>query len=505
MDRSDNQNDHDDPTGGTGPRESSDAARKWLDNILPPGHTGPGSSSDPIAGNPKDIGKPGEVVQATEVRRHSGVPVAQEGAALSSSPSGGGHMHFQPGLATMDLVASILRFKWTILIIWILVTAPTIALVWTQIIPKYAARAEVRVRPIIPRLVFKTDDNGTIPFYESFVNTQVSVIRGQTVLQRVLDQPEVQKTAWYRNPRKSLMERIRGTQMPALERLREGLSVRPRPRTEIIDVSFEDPIAQDAKLIVETVLAQYMKYLEEQANDTERKLFLELMAQYSSSEAEIKQREADCSKLSKDLGTDAPQELLSSRRVLLDQTETRLHELLTRIALLEEQIKHAASDSNSVAAAAAGRDRQSKYYEDQEWCKLDLQVKQIERAIAISIQGPNHPGWQRSRKELEFATKLRQERETQLEELWQERQKSVAAGTLTTTSHANGLGIEMGVMAPEDQLRLARQEKQRLSAAFEKQKADFNDLFVRAQSLERANTELRQRRELFDAIRQRKE
>ncbi len=503
MDRSDNPNDRDDPTGGIGPRESSDAARKWLDNILPPGERGPESASDPIARNPKDIGTPGEAVQATEVRRRSAAPVSQENMTLPSGPSGGGHPHFYPGPSMMDLVVSTLRFKWTILIIWILVSGPIIAAVWTQIVPKYAAKAEVRVRPIIPRLVFRTEDNGTIPFYESFVNTQVSVIRGQTVLQRVLDQPEIQKTIWYRNPPKALMERVRGIETPALERLRDGLVVRPRPRTEIIDVSFEDSIAQDAKLIVDVVLGQYMKYIGEQSNETEDKLYRELTAQYNSLEGEIKLRETTCSKLSKDLGTDAPQELISSRRILLDQTEARLEELRTRIALLQERIKRAASDSNGVSAApGVGRDRQSKYYEDAEWCKLDLEVKRIEYMIATSIQGPNHPGRKRSESEWEFAKKLRQERQAQLDELWQERQKSVAVGALAITP-ANGPGVEAGVMTPEDQLGLARQEEQRLSAALEKQKADFDDLFVRAQLLEREATELQHRRELYNAVRQR--
>ena len=78
--------------------------------------------------------------------------------------------------------------------VFVLAAAPAIAIIWTQVVLKYQATGEVRVRPIIPYLVFKTEDSGMIPLYESFVNTQVSIIRSQAVLQRALGRREVQQT-----------------------------------------------------------------------------------------------------------------------------------------------------------------------------------------------------------------------------------------------------------------------------------------------------------------------
>jgi succinoglycan biosynthesis transport protein ExoP len=504
MGGSDKMNHRDEPTGGAGPGGSSNTTGKWLDNILRTGEPGPEPAVDPIARNPKDTGKGGEAVQAAEVRRRSEMSVPPTGAALFAGPGGGFHQHPQTGPSATELAASVLRFKWTILVIWILVSAPITAAVWTQIVPKYSARAEVRVRPIIPRLVFKTDDNGAIPFYDSFVNTQVSIMRSQTVLQRVLDQEEIKKTAWCRNPSRSLMERVRGTTTPDIERLRDGLSARPRPRTEIIDVSFMDPNVKDAKVIVDTVLQQYLLYTSQQSNDTEERLYRELVSQYNSLAAGIKELERSSSKLSKQLGTDTPQELVSSRRVRLDETQARLGELRNRITALKWQIQQIAVDSNGVAAAPSIRaERQSKYYEDAEWQRLDLDVKRIQHMIATGIQGPNHPGRIRSENDLKFAEDLRQQRETQLDELWQERQKDMAARSLATTADGNNPSVIVGVTTPEHQLGLVQHEEQLLRAEFEKQKADFNDVFVLAQSLERENTELRHKRELYNAVRQR--
>ena len=147
-----------------------------------------------------------------------------------------------------------------LLVVFVLVAVPAIAVIWTQVVPKYRARAEVRVRPIIPYLVFRTEDSGMIPLYSSFVNTQVSIMRSNVVFQRVLDKQEVQKTQWYKEPPKSLVQRLRGNlPAPPMERLRDDISVRPREETEIIDIVFLDSSAKDAKLIVDTVLDQYIK------------------------------------------------------------------------------------------------------------------------------------------------------------------------------------------------------------------------------------------------------
>ena len=166
--------------------------------------------------------------------------------------------------------------------VFILMTASAIALVWICIVPVYQAKSEVRVRPVIPRLVFQTDRNGLIPFYDAYVSTQVSIMKSPTILQRVLDQPEVQQTLWYKNPPKSIKQRLGSDPVPLLERLRDALKVQPRVRTEIIDITFTDPSAQDAKVIVNTVLHQYRQYIGKKSDEDEAKLYNKLSEEYQS-------------------------------------------------------------------------------------------------------------------------------------------------------------------------------------------------------------------------------
>jgi uncharacterized protein involved in exopolysaccharide biosynthesis len=316
------------------------------------------------------------------------------------------------------------------LVVFVLVTAPAIALVWTCVIPEYQAVAEVRVRPIIPRLVFQTDDNGVIPFYDSYVNTQVSIIRSLSVLQRVLDEQNIHQTQWYTNPPKSLKQRLWADPVPPLERLRDTLKVQRRDRTEIIDVTFTDPSAKDAKVIVDTVLDHYIRYTGERCDNTEEELYRLLVEQYKSLENEILGREKIIAGLRESIGMVSPEELISHNRLRLDETHARLSELQQSIALLEWEKQHAAADD-----------------------KKDELVDAAE--VPTPFVDPND------------------------------------------SLHSEG------ATSLEHQLARAKKEEQLLRSEYEKEQAEFRELFATVQLLEKENNNLKHKRDLFEAVRQR--
>jgi len=254
------------------------------------GHSRP----DPIIQARDDSSEPGKEIQHTEIVPSVRKPMSVADGALVPSQFMGTEVPTQTMPSGNDIIESMFRYKWTILIVFVLVAVPAIAAIWTQIVPEYKARAEVRVRPIIPTLVFRTDDNGAIPFYEPFVNTQVSIIRSPYVLQRVLDTQEVQDTQWYKDPGQTLVQKLLGNQPdPPMERLRDVLSVQPRRRTEIIDVALLSTSGKDAKVIVNAVVDKYIGYVSEQSNITKDTLYRQLVEQFKSLENEILGREKE--------------------------------------------------------------------------------------------------------------------------------------------------------------------------------------------------------------------
>ena len=393
------------------------------------------------------------------------------------------------------------RRKILALVVFVLVAAPAITIIWTQIEPQYQAKGEVRVRPVIPRLVFETDDNGMIPFYESFVNTHVSIIRSQAVFQRVLDRREVQQTQWYKKPRQSLVERFSDKPLTTMERLGDALSVMPRLRTEYIDVSFNDPSVKDARIIVDAVLEEYIKYIREKNNAEEDQLYRQLTEQYTSLQNQIQGQQATTATILRSLGTDTPQELISSKRLRLDETKARLSDLRQRIDLLEWDARQANSNDSNMAMAADGMiDKQPKYHLDAEWRKRDVEVRTIRHGIDSSRLKSANPDIIQSQKDLGFAEELLKLRESQLDEQWQDLPKN-AAGASTSIADASDPNYVKAVI--EHQLVRAKHEEQLLREEYSRQQAEFKSLFDNAQLLEKENNALRHKRELFDAVRQR--
>lgn len=493
-----------------------------------PGGGGLDSSSDPIARNPKDIddsksqlhsfsqyfeSEPLESparpkTQKSDISRNSAVPAL---VAVPRQPLPSNN-HPQAGSSGAELLMSLLRYKWTILIVCVLVAAPIIAGIWTQIIPEYRARAEVRIEPIIPYLVFRTEDNGAIPRYESFVNTQVSIMRNPKILQRVLLREEVRETQWYKNVPETLVARLRQVQVPHAERLRDNLSVRPRRRTEIIDVSFTEISANDAKVIVNAVLDEYIIDNGKRVSKESTDLYRQLVDRRDVLQATIDGQSGVLAKLRRDLGTGTPEELISGKRVRLDTMKAQLAELRqnidilewekTRLNELEEAARSAADGNDLMTPSLAGEQRQRLYHEDAEWLRLDLSVRAIQHQITNSIYGPNHPGMQKLENTLAFAEANCRQRETQLDEQWQALPRS-ADGIALTAASAAGLSYEGKRRALEYQLDRTKKQMQLLDKELKEEQGEFGTLFTSAQLLAKENKELQRKRKILDAVEQR--
>ncbi len=454
---------------------------------------------DPIVQARDDSSRPHEGMQTTEIVHSANKPISVADATLQPNQFMRMGESTQAVQSGNDIIQSMFRFKWMILAIFILVAAPMIAAIWTQVVPEYRAGAKVRIRPILPFLVFRTEDSGMIPLYSSFVNTQTSIVRSSVVLQRVLDQQEIQETKWYKEPPKSLVQRLLGNPPAShMERLRNGLSVQPREETEIVDVAFVDSSTKDAKIIVNAILDQYINYNGEMSDATKDELYSKLVEQYKSLDNEIKGQELFSAELSRSLGTGTPQELVSSNKVRLDGTQARISELRQNIAILEwerkilEDLRKQAitDDSNDVTVTPTDRmEKQPKYYEDVEWRRLDINVKTMRHQIATSLFTSKHLSMARSEKNLKFAEELLRLREMQLEEQWRGRPKNSAA--------------KERLKSLEHQLARAKYEEQLLLPGLNEQQEKYKGLFESAQLLEKEKNALRHKRELFSSVRQR--
>ena len=165
--------------------------------------------------------------------------------------------------------------------------------------------------------------------------------------------------------------------------------------------------------------------------------------------------------------------------------------------------KATADDSNDLPTVAAGKiDKKSKYYEDEEWLRLNNNVNIIQHNIETSLMTPNHPNSVKAQQELKFAQEQLKQREQQLDGQFRSRLSNTTASSIAA---ARGLSYEEGLIYLEHQLARSKHEEKLLAEELKKQKEEFEELFTSAQLLEAENNALEHKCELFSAVRQRRD
>ena len=329
--------------------------------------------------------------------------------------------------STQQIVSGTLRYKWTIALSFVLIAGVALPSIWSLVVPQYKANAVVRVSPLIQRIVFPTEESGMVPLYTSYLNTQVQMILNPKVLNRVLDRPDIQRTAWYKDDKPTPFKAT----LPKISRLLKGLSARPRPRTELIDVAMKAKDPADAKLIVNAVVEEYENHHNETFRESGNTRFKTLTDELNSLKSEIDGELALMASISKQLGTTQPQELRKELRLRLSELEAQLHTLerthamtgweLTRFSELkadtEEQTADA-SEQEEDATKAASLPTDPLFARDSEWLRLREQVQAVQHRLKLDRErhGDAHPKIKDLIATVEYAKQRLGERETQLSE-----------------------------------------------------------------------------------------
>lgn len=398
-------------------------------------------------------------------------------------------------------ISAVLRYKGTLLAGLLIVAIPTIISIWLLTVPQYRATAQVHVRPIIPRLVFDRE-GGPIPLYQSYFNTQVTIIRSPTVLQRALDQKDVQETRWYKQPAKPLI----GSPLSPMERLSKDISVDPRGLTEVIDISMNAPVAQDAAIIVNAVLDQYIRTVRESSSRMEDTLYNELLDRYNSYRADIDGRQATVDRLHKDLGTANSDELVGQQRVHLDTLLAGLTDLDRDIAVAERQyqdLQPLAENGSAWAPASLPAEAVERYDNDLEWLRLYIETRktQLELEVHQGQLGNAHPTMDRLHKQAELAETLLRERELQID---QQRLLMPGLPLLGTPAESASHPSPRRILENlGNQIRLMKYKRELLANQLTDEQKRFNDIFDSARTLARENEQIQFQRQIFEAVRTR--
>ncbi len=445
-----------------------------------------------------------------------------EGAPMDGSGSFGGPLvrqapgDFAPALLPEDPVmlsgaaagpsrsftaATLLRYKWSVLAIFLLVSAVAVPLVWAMVKPQYRATAVVRVAPVVPQLLYKYEDNGLVPLYQSYLQTQVAIVRNPVVLERVLEDERVQNTRWYKAPPKALF----GAPLPPLQRLMKDVSANPRRGTELINISVTALEPADAKTIVDRVVHHYLNY----SDTAEEKIDQMQMTVLTDKQAELRSaiegKILNKNTLEAKLGTSEPDEIrtrVADRLVELehDLQNLKLDRQLNRWRLdyLEQQLADEKDESQNGESGAEPVD--PRYEDDPIWQdrRLAYEASRHQLNLAREHFGEAHPRMKQLISDADHTENLLRQREQELDDPRRARTE-VGGGTAGPTGQVHVLdkdSIQRAIAEAEFR------EKQ-IAETIKEQRRRVDDVNEKAQMIERLNAEIDDKRKEADEVQQR--
>ena len=315
----------------------------------------------------------------------------------------------------------LLRYKWSILGIFILVAVVSIAGVWAVLVPRYKANAIVEVSPVIPQLLAGKSD--MVPLYENYRSSQTDFMTSSVVLNRVLDRPEVQQTNWYRaipaSPLERLLERVHLWQPePPSDRLVEEFAAIAPKGKQLIFVSMTTPTPGEAKLIVNAIMEEYVKFTRERVSDSDREIMNQLRKEIGDRSVELEFLERKTAGTRAELGTASTRELITQRTLRVDQLESELRSLKLDIAFARQMLADAEAAKTDTPQATARADQTVYYEDDSEWRRLHDELLDVRRRAeaAESRFGKSHWKMVELQDTVAQLEERVQTRETQLDE-----------------------------------------------------------------------------------------
>ena len=126
-------------------------------------------------------------------------------------------------------------------------------LIWCVHVPKYEATALVKIESEVPFIAFENGrpNHGT----DSYVQTQIELLRGPVVLERVLSRPAVAATQDVKQ------------EFDPLTDLQEKVSVRQVGKSELYQVSYKSSSAKDAAAVANAIVEEYLLMQDREEQD----------------------------------------------------------------------------------------------------------------------------------------------------------------------------------------------------------------------------------------------
>lgn len=310
----------------------------------------------------------------------------------------------------------VLRYKWTMLVVFALVAAGGLWGIWRFAEPTYRAVAVIEVQPSRPRIAFNPEDFGGLSYYQQFLGTQVRKLTSAAVVERVMARRDVQATSVFAGGGLALpypLSEVIKPKSPG-RRVLEALEIKA-DGTTLINVAITLPDPDASATIANAFVEEYLKSTREAEESAEQNLLAQRRKQMDSLKVQLEEEQRQADAYRKMLQISSPDELLDQQRLNLNELVTRRDRLQLELSTARrmlarvEQLEAEAQARGGESAAAI------KYSDDPDWRQMSGALASVEFEIETSRYGPAHPEMIRLQKQADFLRERLAQRQLELD------------------------------------------------------------------------------------------
>lgn len=284
-----------------------------------------------------------------------------------------------------DLLMSVLRRWYIVLFTFLIVAGTGVALVYFFMGKKFETKGMIRVSPIDTPIMYETE--GRLPPYDTFKNTQATLIKDDVVLNRAADELKDKNLAFFQKT---------GDILHALKKMAAGgaIEIEPDRKSEFIHIRMVTDFPRQAEQVIDAIIRGYMSIVvsEEIKGDDVRLTALEKRKRVL--EDQMEQQRIKIRQRAQEYGTE---ELTSRQEMMLDTVSTLQQELIaisihrimleTQVEMKEQQL------SSELTMADVERQRQELIERDSLVKSLREDVMRYEEMVRTgqSTMQENNP------------------------------------------------------------------------------------------------------------------
>lgn len=232
------------------------------------------------------------------------------------------------------------RYKWALLLgVIFAVTGGTLG--YRLVKPVYRAFGTIRVQPILPKVLYTSEQNSLLPMFDAYVGSQVAMIESSRVTTRAMNQPEWKDLGYDRNP-------------DNIQSFNESLEVTHPRNSELIIVAFEHANPEAARRAVKSVIGSYVEIFGDTDVQSVNYRLEQLEQRRSQLRNELASQDRLRQSIASEFGSNNLESIYQAKLSEVNGYDQKIKELKVQIQLAKSILNSDKDDKNHAADKAAG-------------------------------------------------------------------------------------------------------------------------------------------------------